>query len=69
MKFFRLLEAVCFLAESTGVLAISVEDNSTRRRLLKSLGLSPTRPRLSWRLTSRNRNDSQTVYQIQVAIS
>lgn len=70
MKLSRLLEVVCFLTGGVGVLAISIEVNSTRSEgLFKPLSLSTTTPRLSWRLTSTNRNDSQTAYQIQVATS
>ena len=52
------------------VLSISIEANSPRANGLRAgNGISTTTPRLSWRLASSTRNDSQTAYQIQVATS
>jgi hypothetical protein len=52
--------------------SISVDDSSTRTNGLRTSndegnGISTTTPRLSWRLSSNSRNDSQTAYEIQVS--
>lgn len=70
MMFFLFTKTALLLAQCVSVLALAIEPNSTRSEaLFEPLGLSTSTPRLSWRLTSDIRNDSQTAYQIQVASS
>lgn len=49
-------------------LALSIEPGSLRTEGVEApLGIHPTNPMLSWRLTSDKRGDAQTAYQVQAS--
>jgi hypothetical protein len=67
MKLPSLFLASNFVAAAFG---LTIDADSLRTEGAKApLGIHPTKPKLSWRLSSDRRGDSQTAYQIQAASS